>query len=877
MKIKTANTSYIGLPVCPTSFFNTSTVNIRIDWGDSSVETFSSLNDANITQVEDDSGNVIANIFRHSYLSGDNYTINVSGGFGSSGEEKLAFCQQSKQSNGVAENISQSLEKASLSKIIEIEDASNFYIHGQGDFKGFTNLTKIQNGASRLLSDNPSSAIVLSSNANATMLMDKTFEDCSSLTEINFTPENLTSAQYTFKNSSYSPSKIWKLNQWDMSEVVSTRGMFEGAAFNAYIYSWDLAKVEDASLMFKDTTAFNQHVKPLFEKDATTTYALKNTSSMFEGAKEFNKPLWNWDMTTVENASSMFKNAKKFNHPSVHNFFKSDASISYAITGLASMFEGAELFNQNLWKWDATTVTDASSMFKNATAFNGWIRPFLEKSNGTSYQLTNCSSMFEGASGYNQSVSTWDMTTVENASAMFKNAENYNRYLGLWFDSSDSNSITDVSSMFEGANSFNNSVQSWDTTTIEDASSMFKNNSAIQNGVYHLFKKDSGKTYALKNVGSMFEGTDLFNGDISSWDMTAVENASSMFKNTKVFNQNVNSLFKKDDSISYKVTNISSMFEGAEKFNKTLWNWDASSVEDASAMFKGAKVFNLPLNTLFQKDDNISYALKNTSSMFEGAEAFNAGNLVQWDMTKVENTSSMFKNTKVFNRDIQPWFSNQSTNYALVNASSMFEGAEAFNQHIRNWNMVSVQNVSSMFKNSKAFNKPLISWFKKDSSKTYSITNMQSMFEGSIFNQDLSGPDSDSEAGWDTSTVENMNFMFKNIPVTLDYSVDRVLQRAVSSGNLKKSKDFLYGTNMRKGWNDTHSSKFSATASLSNNVLTINAVLVGNYDYWSYKVVNTSTQSFASVSEVLVQNGDTSVDITLDPGSYEIYAKGYIS
>tara|TARA_B100000035_G_scaffold91129_1_gene76904 strand:- start:35 stop:2668 length:2634 start_codon:yes stop_codon:yes gene_type:complete len=877
MKIKTANTSYIGLPICPASFFNTSTVNITIDWGDSTTESFSSLSDPNITQVKDGSSNVIANIFRHSYLSAGNYTITISGGFGSSGEEKLAFCQQSQQSNGVAENISESLAKASLSKIIEIEDTSNFYIHGQGDFKGFTNLTKIQNGASALLSDAPSSSIVLSSNGSATMLMDKTFEDCSSLTEINFTPESITSCQKTFKNSSYSPSKLWKLNQWDMSEVVSTRGMFEGSAFNAYIYSWDLAKVEDASLMFKDTTAFNQHVKPLFEKDSATTYALKNTSSMFEGAEEFNKPLWNWDMTTVENASLMFKNAKKFNDASVHTFFKSDTSVSYAITGLASMFEGAELFNQNLWKWDMTTVTDASSMFKNATAFNGWIRPFLEKSNGTSYQLTTCSSMFEGANAYNQSVSTWDMTTVENASAMFKNAEDYNRYMGSWFDSSDSNSITDVSSMFEGANSFNSSIQTWDATTIEDASSMFKNNSVIQNGLYHLFKKDSSKTYALKNVSSMFEGTDLFDGDISSWDMTVVENTSSMFKNTKVFNRNVNSLFKKDALISYKVTNMSSMFEGAEKFNKTLWNWDVSTVEDASTMFKDTKVFNLPLNTLFQKDDNISYALKNTSSMFEGAEAFNAGNLANWDMTTVENTSSMFKNTKVFNKDIQAWFSDQSTNYALVDASSMFEGSEAFNKHIRNWNMVSVQNVNSMFKNSKAFNKPLIKWFKKDSSKTYSITNMGSMFEGSIFNQDLSGPDSDSDAGWDTSTVENMSSMFKNISVTLDYSVDRVLQRAVNAGTLKKSKDFLYGTNVKKGFNDTHSSKFSATASLSSNVLTINATLVGNYDYWSYKVVNTNTQSFASVSEVLVQNGDTSVDITLDPGSYEIYAKGYIS
>ena len=536
MKIKTANTSYIGLPLCPASFFNTSTVNITIDWGDSTIESFSSLSDPNITQAKDGSSNVIANIFRHSYLSGDNYTINVSGGFGSSGEEKLAFCQQSKQSSGIAQDISESLEKASFGKITGIEELSNFCIHGQGDFKGFTNLIKIANGASGLISDNPSSSIVLSSNANATMLMDKTFEDCSSLTEMNFTPENLTSTQYTFKNSSYSPTPAWKIHDnWDMSNVVSVRGMFEGSSFNGYVS-----------------------------------------------------------------------------------------------------------------KFDMSSVQDCSAMFKNSKAFNQWI--------------------------------------------------------DSWFDGT--NSLTNTSSMFEGAEAFNNKV--------------------------------------------------------ASWDMSSVQDCSAMFKNTKVFNKWVDSLF------------------------------------------------------------------------------------------------------------------NGSSN-AVTNMSSMFEGAKAFNNKVASWNLVSVEDVSSMFKNCTSFNKSLYNWFKKDSSKNYSVKNMSSMFEGSVFNLDLSGADNDNDAGWDTTSVENMSYMFKDMPVTLNYSVDRVLQRAVNSGKLKKSTQFIDGTNMRKGWNDTHSSKFSATASLSSNVLTINATLVGNYDYWSYKVVNTNTQSFASVSEVLVQNGDTSVDITLDPGSYEIYAKGYIS
>ena len=847
MKIKTANTSYIGLPVCPTSFFNTSTVNIRIDWGDSSVETFSSLNDANITQVEDDSGNVIANIFRHSYLSGDNYTINISGGFGSAGEEKLAFFQQSNHSNGIAQDVSGSLEKVSFDKITGIEELSNFYIHGQGDFKGFTNLVEIPNGASHLLSDSPASSIVLSANSNATMLMDKTFEDCSSLKTLNFEPQNATSCQYTFKNSCYSPSPASKINTWDMSNVTTTRGMFEGSDFNGLINSWNLSNVEDISSMFKNTTLFNR-----------------------------SNPQWN--LSKVKDATSVFQNSKSFNK-SVATWFKKDDNIAYALTGTASMFEGAEAFNRNVQGWDFSTVKNASAMFKNAKVFNKRLRKLLNKDDNITYALTDASSMFEGAEAFNQNIQGWDMTKVENASAMFKNTKVFDRNLHNLFKKDDNitYALTGTASMFEGAEAFNRNVQGWDMAKVENASAMFKNTKVFDKALDGLFKKDDNITYALTDASSMFEGAEAFNQYVQVWDTANIQDASAMFKNTKVFDKALDGLFKKDDNITYALTDASSMFEGAEAFNRNIYNWDMKKVENASAMFKNTKVFNKPIDKLFKKDDNITYALTDASSMFEGAEAFNQ-NIQGWDMAKVENASAMFKNTKVFDKALDGLFKkDDNITYALTDASSMFEGAKAFNRNIYNWDMVKVEDVSAMFKNNKVFDKPLANWFKKDSNTTYAVTNMKSMFEGSIFNRNLSGPDNNNDAGWDTSTVENMSYMFKDMPITLDYSVDRVLQRAVNSGKLKKSKQFLDGTNMRKGWNDTHPSSFSATAALSNNVLTIDATLVGNYDYWSYKVVNANTQSFASVSEVLVQNGDTSVDITLDPGSYEIYAKGYIS
>ena len=98
MKIKTTNHGgYIGLPFCPLSFFNTSTINLTIDWGDGSSQTITDVNDPSIEL----NSSTQAITVKHSYVNkAGSSLITISGGFGSPGQEKLAFAQTSKQYKG---------------------------------------------------------------------------------------------------------------------------------------------------------------------------------------------------------------------------------------------------------------------------------------------------------------------------------------------------------------------------------------------------------------------------------------------------------------------------------------------------------------------------------------------------------------------------------------------------------------------------------------------------------------------------------------------------------------------------------------------------------------------------------------------------------
>tara|TARA_R110002020_G_scaffold150_5_gene769 strand:- start:617 stop:1465 length:849 start_codon:yes stop_codon:yes gene_type:complete len=82
---------------------------------------------------------------------------------------------------------------------------------------------------------------------------------------------------------------------------------------------------------------------------------------------------------------------------------------------------------------------------------------------------------------------------------------------------------------------------------------------------------DSPTIGVASSFVNMFRNCSLFNGDISSWDVSEVTNFQACFFNCSVFNQDLGSW-----DVS-NATSVKQMFQGATVFNQDIGSWDVSS------------------------------------------------------------------------------------------------------------------------------------------------------------------------------------------------------------------------------------------------------------------------------------------------------------
>ncbi len=112
---------------------------------------------------------------------------------------------------------------------------------------------------------------------------------------------------------------------------------------------------------------------------------------------------------------------------------------------------------------DLNKVTDMSSMFAKASAFN---QP-LE--NWDVSHVTNMNELFRDASMFDQPLENWDVSNVRNMNGIFRGASRFNQPLEKWNVSN----VTDVAAMFLHANSFNQPLENWDVSNVTDMGAMF--------------------------------------------------------------------------------------------------------------------------------------------------------------------------------------------------------------------------------------------------------------------------------------------------------------------------------------------------------------------------------------------------------------------
>jgi surface protein len=296
-------------------------------------------------------------------------------------------------------------------------------------------------------------------------------------------------------------------------------------------------------------------------------------------------------------------------------------------------------------------------------------------------------------------IGTWDVSQVTNMSTLFNGRNSFNESLESWVVSN----VTNMKYMFADCPNFNQPLDSWDIRNVEDMADMFAN-------------------------------CTNFNQPLDSWDIRNVEDMAGMFANCTSFNQPL------DSWVVSNVTNMKYMFSECTSFNQPLDSWDVSIVDDMTGMFYGCTNFNQPLDSW-----DVS-GVADTTDMFSGCTSFNQP-LDSWVVSNVEIMSEMFKNCTNFNQPLDSW----DFSY-ITDMTEMFSGCTNFNQPLDSWDVSGVTNMTSMFSGCTSFNQPLDSW------DVSSVTDMDSMFSGcTSFNQPLDS--------WDVSNVTNMEHMFDGTDV----------------------------------------------------------------------------------------------------------------
>ena len=290
-------------------------------------------------------------------------------------------------------------------------------------------------------------------------------------------------------------------------------------------------------------------------------------------------------------------------------------------------------------------------------------------------------------------------------------------------------SVTNISSMFEEASSFNHDIGSWDVSNVE-------------------------------NMESLFDGASTFNQDISSWDVSNVTDMKRMFTSASSFNQNIGGW-----NVS-NVTDMNSMFRVAFSFNQDISNWNVNNVTTMSGMFYAASSFDQDISSWEVGNVTTMY------NMFKDATSFNQ-DIGDWDVSSVTDMFGMFDGATSFNGDISGWDVS-----GVNNMEHMFKEATAFNQDIGNWNVGNVKTMEDMFNGATSFNQDINSW------NVSNVTDMDYMFyNATSFNQDI--------GDWDVSNVEDMTDLFEG--VTLSTANYNSLLIGWSEHNVQSGIDFHGG------------------------------------------------------------------------------------
>ena len=161
-----------------------------------------------------------------------------------------------------------------------------------------------------------------------------------------------------------------------------------------------------------------------------------------------------WDVSLITDMNYLFTNVNKlglpaFNDDNIVFFDNFNDDISRwdvsSVTNMESMFWTVYEFNQPIGDWDVSNVENMNFMFSGTKAFNQPI------GNWDVSSVTKMNGLFFGAIEFNQPIGKWNVSNVVSMERMFVNATKFNQHIGKW----DVSNVIHMKRMFERAVTFN--------------------------------------------------------------------------------------------------------------------------------------------------------------------------------------------------------------------------------------------------------------------------------------------------------------------------------------------------------------------------------------------------------------------------------------
>ena len=388
-------------------------------------------------------------------------------------------------------------------------------------------------------------------------------------------------------------------------------------------------------------------------------------------------------------------------------------------------------------QWGNASWTTMEGAFWGATnmVYNAADAPDL---NG----VTDMSSMFSGASSFNGDLASWTVSSVTDMSSMFSGASSFNQPLASWNVSS----VTGMDRMFSGASSFRQNLGNWYVVLDDVTVSILGGSTVIR--AQNDFLDDHDSTYAINDTRFSISETsnrlNLNSADIplGKYNVTITASGPSLFgtDNSRVVEITINDDEFRPFITTWKTTTPNQQVAipvGTSSAYYTV-DWGDGTVDrDVRGRqvhsYSDAGEYTVLLYNGFERLD-----------MFK--DRTNAAKLVsinQWGETRWTTMENAFwqANEMVYRATDIPDLTR------VKNMRNAFIGASAFNGNISGWDVSSVTEMVGMFSDASSFNRPLDLW------EVSSVTGMGHMFfRASSFNQTLDR--------WDVSSVTGMGYMF---------------------------------------------------------------------------------------------------------------------